>query len=205
VVGGAVILRSGERPALLDYLQRLTELDGRAVVRLQAAGDALGVWSGPPFDVVALRPVGLAEPTTCDVTVPAVRLRERAEAGDALQLPANVTGPSWVGLLPPRVGWEERGRAEVAYLRDAVGSAKHFFAQRADGVVDDRLLRAIADDVWERACLAEVPVRAAHAASRLGLLGPGSGEAVAYEAAGWLRLQVPGGSVAVHRAPSLLR
>lgn len=212
----AVRLAAGEGVAAADYLNRLVALDERAAVRLQAGGTVLGVWSGPPFGVVAVRPLALAEPAVVDVTVSAQRLRERLELAGAqpasagrpaetvVELPSVVPGPSWVGLLPPRSGWQERARGQVGYLRDAVGLAKHFFGVRAEGVTDRAELDAIAADVWQRACLAEVPVRAAHAAEALGLLGPADGEAVAYAAGEWLRLRVPGGSVAVRRAVPLV-
>jgi len=202
-------LAAGESAGLADYLDRLLHLDNRAAVRIQAGGTVAGVWCGPPFGVVALRPVALADAVTVDATVSAARLRERLVEGDVVELPGAVPGPSWVGLLPPRAGWEERGRGSVGYVREAVVQAKEAFALRAAGVTDRAQLDAAADEVWQRACLAEVPVRAAHAAESLGLLGPGSGEAVAYAAAGWLRLSAPGGSVSVRREPvpglSLLR
>lgn len=199
-----VALRSGERVGLTRYLERLVALDGRGVVRLQAAGTVLGVWSGPPFEVVALRPVALADGLSLDATVSAQRLLE-AVVGDHLTLPPPVSGPTWVGLLPPRAGWTERGRGDVANVRAAVDSAKHFFRARADGVNDRQALETIAQDVWERTCLAEVPVRCAHAAEALGLLGPGDGEAVAWATDTWVRLTAPGGSVATRRGllPSL--
>lgn len=194
----AVRLAAGERGALVDYLDRLVGLDDRAAVRLQASGSVLGVWSGPPFGVVALRALALRDATSLDLTVSAQRLRERAD-DDVVTLPAAVSGPSWVGLLPPRSGWEERARAPVGQLHEAVAVAKRFFAERTDGVTDPRALERVADDVWQRACLAEVPVRAAHAAEALGLLGPADGTATAYAAGPWLRLAAPGGSVAVRR------
>ena len=51
-----------ERDGLRLYLARLLALDTRASVRLQGSGSVLGVWAGPPLDVVCLRPVGLAAP-----------------------------------------------------------------------------------------------------------------------------------------------
>jgi hypothetical protein len=87
----------------------------------------------------------------------------------------------------------------VANVRAAVDTAKHFFRQRAEGVDDRAQLEHIAQDVWERPCLAEVPVRCAHAAESLGLSGPGDGLAVAYLTDGWIRLAVPGGSVSTRR------
>ena len=73
----ALGLAAGEAPGLRSYLERLVGLDTRAAVRLQASGRVLGVWSGPPFQVVALRPVALTAPSDLDVTVSAQRLLER--------------------------------------------------------------------------------------------------------------------------------
>ena len=211
-------LEPAELRGLVDYLERLVKLDDRAAVRLQGSGGVLGVWSGPPFDVLALKPVATVNELTLDATVSAQRLLERLRdsltestgegglvAQQTVALPDRVPGPNWVGLLAPRSGWQERGRDDVANVRAAVDTAKHFFRLRADGVTDRAQLEQIANDVWERACLAEVPVRAAHAAESLGLLGPGNGEVVAYATDSWLRLAAPGGSVASRRGflPSL--
>ena len=193
-----------ERRGLGQYLERLVALDNRAVVRLQASGTAVGVWSGPPFDVVALRPAALAAAASLDVTVSAQRLLERLGKVE-VDVPDAVSGPTWVGLLPPRTGWEQRTRGDVANVRAAVQAATTFFRDRAEGVTDRSVLEAIAQDVWERTCLGEVPVRCAHAAEALGLLGPGDGVAVAWATDTWVRLAVPGGSVATRRGllPSL--
>ena len=193
-----------ERRGLGQYLERLVALDNRAVVRLQASGTTAGVWSGPPFDVVALRPAALAAAVSLDVTVSAQRLLERLGKVE-VDVPDAVNGPTWVGLLPPRTGWEPRMRGDVANLRAAVQAATTFFRDRAEGVTDRSVLEAIAQDVWERTCLGEVPVRCAHAAEALGLLGPGDGVAVAWATDTWVRLAVPGGSVATRRGllPSL--
>lgn len=193
-LGGA-----GEQRGLVQYLERLVALDNRAAVRLQAGGQVMGIWSGPPFEVVALRPVALASPEQVDATVSAQRLLERVQESVAMELPPPVSGPSWVGLLPPRTGWAERMRGDVANVRNAVDTAKHFFRERAEGVSDRPELERIAQDVWERTCLGEVPVRSAHAADSLGLMGPGDGTAVAYSTDTWTRLALPGGSVSARR------
>jgi len=187
-----------ERDALAQYLERLLALDNRAAVRLQAGGSAMGVWSGPPFEVVALKPIALNGIGEFDATVSAQRLLERATDLE-FDLPEPVPGPTWVGLLPPRVGWESRARGDVANVRAAIDQAKHFFKERADGVTDRKVLEQVANDVWERACLAEVPVRSAHAAESLGLLGPADGVVTAYSSDNWTRLAAPGGSVAARR------
>jgi len=193
------IAGNAERRGLLQYLERLVSLDNRAAVRLQAARAVLGVWSGPPFEVVALRPVALAAECSVDATVSAQRLIERLDSLGPIELPPIVSGPTWVGLLPPRAGWQERVRGDVASVRASVDSAKQFFRERADGVTDRAALERVANDVWERTCLGEVPVRCAHAAESLGLMGPGDGVAVAYATDSWLRLSLPGGSVATRR------
>ena len=193
------IAGSDERRGLQLYLERLVALDNRAAVRLQAAGPVLGVWSGPPFEVVALRPVALATECNLDATVSAQRFLEGLDSTGPIELPPIVSGPTWVGLLPPRTGWQERVRGDVAGVRASVDSAKDFFRARAEGVTDRTVLERIANDVWERTCLGEVPVRCAHAAESLGLMGPGDGVAVAYATESWLRLTVPGGSIATRR------
>jgi hypothetical protein len=190
---------AAEQQAVVQYLERLVALDNRAAVRLQAGGQVMGIWSGPPFEVVALRPVALASSQQLDATVSAQRLLERVTESAEVELPPPVSGPSWVGLLPPRGGWEERMRGDVANVRAAVGTAKHFFRERAEGVSDRQQLERIAQDVWERSCLGEVPVRSAHAAESLGLMGPGEGTAVAYSTDTWTRLALPGGSVSARR------
>ncbi|MEO8330486.1 MAG: hypothetical protein ABI586_10810 [Candidatus Nanopelagicales bacterium] len=188
-----------EAAGLCQYLERLVALDNRAVVRLQAGGAAMGVWSGPPFEVVALKPVALNGIGEIDATVSAQRLLDRVDGVLEFDLPDTVPGPSWVGLLPPRSGWEERSRGDVANVRASIDSAKHFFRQRATDVADQKVLQDIANDVWERTCIAEVPVRSAHAAESLGLLGPADGEVVAFATPSWTRLAAPGGSVATRR------
>ena len=68
-----------ERAGLVAYLGRVVALDDRAAVRLQARGLVAGVWSGPPFGVLALRPVALLDDADVDTTVSAQRLLEALE------------------------------------------------------------------------------------------------------------------------------
>ena len=86
-------------------------------------------------------PVALASPEQVDATVSAQRLLERVQESVEVELPPPVSGPSWVGLLPPRGGWEERMRGDVANVRAAVDTAKHFFRERAEGVSDRQAAR----------------------------------------------------------------
>jgi hypothetical protein len=196
-----------ERAGLLVYLRRLLSLDLRAAVRLQASSRVLGVWGSPPLDVLTLRPVALAEPLTrpLDVTLSATRLAERLEAapeaGDApTELPPNVPGPAWAGLLPPRGGWVAGAVVPAATVHDAVRVAVEGFARRRARLTEpDRsqaALQAIADELWAAPVVGAVPLRAAQAADLTGLLGQ-DGEVTAYATPGWLRLGCAGGSVAV--------
>jgi hypothetical protein len=211
-----------ELAGLRAYLVRLVALDDRAAVRLQASGQVLGVWGGPPLDVVTLRPVALAAPPadrpaqpadrpapapSVDVTVSARRLVEAVESVEpsstpTVQIPAAVPGPAWVGLLPPRSGWAPLAAVPTAAVHDAVRVAVEGFQRRVELLPADArtpaALQAVADEVWSAPVVATVPLRAAHAAELVGLLGR-DGEVAALEAGAWVRLSCAGGSVALRR------
>ena len=192
-----------ERAGLVSYLGRVVALDDRAAVRLQARGLVSGVWSGPPFGVLALRPVALLDEADVDATVSAQRLLEAlnglAGTGEAaVELPGSVLGPPWAALLPPQSGWTLAAEVPVAVVVDQVGVAVEGFRRRVDALpADDRTqpaLEALADELWGQPSVGPVPMRAAHAASQLGFLGR-DGLVSAYRAGGWVRLGCPGGSV----------
>jgi len=194
----------GELAALHFYLVRLVTLDGRACVRLQTHGPVLGVWGGPPMDVVTLRPIALAGPVDAwDVTVSAVRLvaclDEEPAGSAAVSLPPPVPGPAWAGLLPPRHGWTAVATVPAAAVHDAVRVGVGAFTRRVDKLPSQQRgpsdLDAVAQEVWGRPVVGGVPLRAAHAADLTGLLGR-EGEVTAYASRNWLRLACPGGSVA---------
>ncbi|HEY5186674.1 MAG TPA: hypothetical protein VIM19_17615 [Actinomycetes bacterium] len=197
----ALLLAGAEETAGLSaYLERLVALDDRAAVRLQAGGTVLGVWGGPPMDVVTLRPVALAEQARVDVTVSAQRLLERLADDRPVELPAAVPGPGWAGLLPPRTGWTAVATVPAAVVDDAVRAGVEAFQRRVRLLSEAERTRArldaVAEEVWGQPVLADVPLRAAHAADKVRLLHR-DGEVTAYRAGGWLRLACPGGSVAV--------
>ncbi len=197
-----LVLGADESAGLLAYLDRLLRLDGRAAVRLQARGTVLGVWAFPPLDVVALRPVALAGPVELDATVSAQRLVESVSLDNTVELPPPVPGPAAAGLLPPRTGWERLAVVPAGAVDDAVRVAVEGFGRRVEQLAEaDRVrpaLEGIAAELWGAPVVAGVPLRAAHAAVRLGLLGR-DGEVSAYKAGPWQRLACPGGSVALRR------
>jgi hypothetical protein len=194
-----------ERAGLLAYLGRLVALDDRGAARLQAAATVLGVWGGPPLDVVTLRPVALGSspPADLDITVSAQRLFERVRAATpdgTIELPPAIPGPAWAGLLPPRAGWSQLAAVPAAAVYDAVRVGVEAFKRRVDLLAEgDRsqpALEAVAHEIWSRPVVAGVALRAAHAAELTGMLSP-AGEVVVYASGPWLRLACPGGSVAL--------
>jgi len=193
-----------ERNALYGYLTRLVRLDSRACVRVQARGLVLGVWAGPPLDVVTVRPVALGEPSDdLDVPVSAQRLLERISPDQhplqPVELPPPVPGPIWAALLPPRSGWTTVATVPAGAVHDAVRVGVDAVRRRVDVLAETERTRArldtVATEVWGRPVVADVPLRLAHAADLTGLLGR-DGEVTAYANGTWLRLGCPGGSVA---------
>jgi len=187
-----------ERLGLRRYLQRLLELDRAAAVRLQANGGVLGVWGGPPLGVWTLRPVALAGPVRVDATVSAQRLLDGLDAGGDVSVPPSVPGLVWAGLLPPRSGWELVAEVPAGVVVDAVRVGVEAFRRRVDPVApplrSPEFLESVAADVWERPVVGGAPLRAAHAADLVGLLGP-DGEVAAYRSGPWWRIRCAGGSV----------
>jgi hypothetical protein len=201
-----------ESAGLVAYLRCLVGLDDRGAVRLQGAQRVLGVWGGPPMDVVTLRPVALAtelaEPL--DVTVSARRMLEAVERvstsatpSAAVDLPAAVTGPGWAGLLPPRGGWQELATVPAASVVDAVRVAVDGFRRRVQDLPEPErrsqpVLESVARQLWAQPVVAGIPLRAAHAAEVVGLLSR-DGDVRAMESGPWQRLACPGGSVLLRR------
>ncbi|MFF5531747.1 hypothetical protein ACFY71_04605 [Streptomyces cinerochromogenes] len=205
-----------EAADLAAFLSRLLHYDRGAAVRLQAAGTALAVFGRPPsFEVLAVRAVRLAKPyedgldVTLDVTVSAGEFLESVdERAATAAVPGAVTGPPWVGLLPPRSGWRpEPGLPAPDALRATVGAAVAEFRARTEELGPEGRTRAELDrigrDIWSRQIEGtRLPVRAVHAAQSLGFLRPGTGpDGIGLFSSGaWLRLRTPYGSVAVREA-----
>ncbi len=194
-----------ERAGLRVYLQRVVALDDRAAVRVQARGHVAGVWAGPPFGVLTLRPVALLMPGDADSTVSAQRLIETIDSSEGtgeteLSLPASVVGPAWAALLPPSSGWEPEAEVPASTVVDQVLVAVEGFRRRVDQLPADgrtpTALEDIAEQLWEAPSVGSVPLRAAHAARQVGLLSR-EGMVSSFRCGPWSRLGCPGGSVLV--------
>lgn len=209
----------GEAADCAAFLARLLHYDRGAAVRLQAAGTALAVFGRPPsFEVLAIRAVRLAKPyengldVTLDMTVSAGELLESIDESAATAVvPAAVTGPPWVGVLPPRGGWrQETGLPAPDEVRATVAEAVAEFRSRTRELAPERRTRAELDrigrEIWSRTIGdTALPVRAAHAAQSLGFLrasggGRVEGELGLFSSGAWLRLRTAYGSIAVRRA-----
>ncbi|MEV1078515.1 hypothetical protein AB0I98_09725 [Streptomyces sp. NPDC050211] len=211
----------GEAADLAAFLSRLLHYDRGAAVRLQAAGTALAVFGRPPsFEVLAIRAVRLAKPyengldATLDVTVSAGELLEALDepAATAAVL-AEVTGPPWAGVLPPRGGWRpEPGLPAPDALRAMVRAGVAEFRSRTQELTPEERTRAALDrigrEIWSRSVGdTHLPVRAVHAAQSLGFLrvrqdthAHDEPQLALFSSGAWLRLRTPYGSIAVRRA-----
>lgn len=191
----------GEAAALAAFLGRLLRWDKTTAVRVQAGGGVLGVFARPArFEVFAVLTARLLEPVETDVTVSAGELLEQVdEAGESAGLPAQVTGPSWAGLLPPRGGWRAVGAIPPVGVREWAAYVVRTFRTRSEELPPEERTRervdALAEEIWEqRLPGTQLPLRAVHAAHALGFLR-GEEAPTLYDAGGWLRLRTPYGSV----------
>jgi hypothetical protein len=196
-----VVLAAGEGAGLAAFLDRLLALEAAAAVRLQVSGETGGVWAAPPLGVYALRPLALEAPAQVDRTVAAARLRAAVEAAGgadgSVAVPVGVVGVAWAGVLPPRAGWEPGAVAPVATVRAAVQAAVAAYRRRATPEDPVAVQRSAAAEVWDAPGPGGAPVRAAHAAELLGLLGPPDGQVRVLRCGPWWRLACPGGSTLV--------
>jgi hypothetical protein len=201
----ALPLADGEHAGLSAYLSRVLALDDRAAVRVQGAGDVGGVWSGPPFGVLALRPVALRSAASVDVTVSARRLLEALPATGDVHLPDPVVGPAWAAWLPPRAGWSVVAVVPVSMVRDQVSVGVEGFRRRIEALPPPmrsaEAMERVADEVWGAASVADLPLRTAHAAETVGFLGP-DGDVQAFASGTWRRLGCPGGSILWNSRPA---
>jgi hypothetical protein len=216
---------------LTGQLRRLLHYDKAAAVRLQAPAGrpALAVFGRPPFEVLAMRIVRLAEPAGAepaaaggglDATVSAGELLEALDEESSFVLPQPVAGTSWAGLMPPREGWEQRAELPAAELREQVAAGVREFRARAEALPEDQRVRtaldAMAAEIWDAplsvpgAALGSgapagqevLPLRLAHAAHSMGYL-PEHGTVTVLRRAAWWRLRTPHGEIAHRRRSGL--
>lgn len=199
------------------YVARARALDAEGAIRLQAVGGVLAAWvcvvpgqglTGSGL-VLGLRTMALAGPHDLDVTVPLAAMGDRfarrsvtGQAGTDLAVPPAEVSPRWVGMLPPRGGWEPVGAVRTADLLDAAEDGIAEVAQGApegSGAAAVGLLRS---RVWSREVLdasgdpTGAPAGAGFAARALGFArAGGSASATVHRHGAWTRVSLPGGHV----------
>ncbi|PZF81962.1 hypothetical protein [Jiangella anatolica] len=189
---------------LATFARRVAKYEPDSVLRIVAHGTVAGCFAETPFDALALRAVGLAEPAELDVVVEAGNLAARA-VGSAgrFELPPALPALRWASSLPPRSGWTELARLPLTAVVADVERGVEEFRTRAAGVADGKSLRAgraalegLATEIWDRELAAGIPLRLAHAASSYGFLSGADDAEVALRSVGpWWRLDAPNGSV----------
>ena len=89
-------------------------------------------------------------------------------------------------------------RCPSTAVADQVSVGVEAFRRRVDALDESartpELLERVAEDVWGGASVADLPLRVAHAAERLGFLGR-EGDVRASASGAWRRLGCPGGSI----------
>jgi hypothetical protein len=96
--------------------------------------------------------------------------------------------------LPPMEGWQLPIHGVSGDIVPEVDAAVAEFRRRAAMVVD---AQALAEQIWERNSFGGLPLRALHAARRLGFLTDDASRVTACTMTGWKRLTTVRGQVFV--------
>jgi len=206
-----VRLAGPESRALESYCRRQLRWDGTLPARIVTSSNAVGMFTVPPFGVLAFAAVPLVEPTT-DVVDRIVRLSDWANllshvdatdpGGSAIDptdlpevVPAVVSGPS-LRSLPPSDDWQVPMYALSGDLVPAVQAAVRDFEQATAGL-GAQAQQTVADEIWDRPGWAALPMRVLHAARQLGMLTEDRARVSASTSGSWKRFSTPRGQVFV--------
>jgi hypothetical protein len=187
-------------------------------VRFQAIGEVLAAYvcilaprvlgEATPT-VLGLRTMPLREPAQLDTTVALASVSDRlARMGDndvVLPVPPTTVTEIWAGVLPPRSGWEPKGRIPsdrlLALASDGIREVAESVPQSPGAIVVNNARGVI----WGRPipdAPAGLPAGAAFGAFALGFLGPGE-QAGVFTNGRWTRLSTGSGHVLVRQAAVL--
>ena len=189
------------------HLDRLLSWDPRALVRIVARARALGVYAAPPMEVISFVALPLLDPVAdeIDVTARAVDVRSgivETGGGVELALPEAVVGDSSLAVLPPMDGWQLPIAGVSGDFVPVVDEAVAEFRKRSTSGADPQRL---AQEIWERPGFGGLPLRALHAARRLGFLSDDASRVSASTCTGWKRLTTVRGQVFVRTVPPVGR
>jgi len=190
------------------FLTRAKRLDEDGLVRLRAFSDVLAVYVAPIFSgsllsdgptIIGLRTIKLDGVHEVDAAFEISSILERLAAQSVvpeLQLPPSPKRASWIGISPPRTGWEA---GESIAQTEITAWAKAGIAEVATAIPDS-IGSAIAGrvrlQIWGKSVglSHNFPSGAAFALAGLGFMSPGESVQV-YRTSGWVRLSTRHGHV----------
>lgn len=180
------------------HLDRLAAWEPQGHVRVVARGGSVGVFAAPPMRVISFVALPLTHAVAEEVDVSARTVDIRAglvtEGEPSFRLPEPAVGSPGLAILPPTEGWQLPIHGVSGDVVPEVDAAVAEFRRRAATVVD---AQALAEQIWERNSFGGLPLRALHAARRLGFLTGDASRVTACTMTGWKRLTTVRGQVFV--------
>ncbi len=205
MTSATLTLATDDARVLGAFGRRQLVWDPRLPVRVVSTASAIGLYTAPPLNVLAL----FAVPATIDgdpidATVSLASLVAEFDAtvgfGTPIQIaalrevPVPVTSAMSVAHLPPADGWQMPMQALAGDLLVHVDTAVAEFTARSAGQAE-AVQQSIADEIWERPTWAALPMRVLHAAQRLGMMTNDQSRVSAATCGPWKRLATARGQV----------
>lgn len=210
---GLIALGPDEAKALLAIARRQLAWDPRMPVRLRSTESAIGLYTTPPMNVLALfavpASVSTADGAPIESTIALASLATALEVvianggpidlGKISEVRVPVTKAMSIAYLPPVDGWQLPINAISGDLLVSVNDAVAEFNRRATGQ-PEAVQQQIADEIWNRQVWAALPMRVLHAAHKLGMLANDRSRVSATVSGTWKRLSTARGHVLVNGA-----
>jgi hypothetical protein len=201
-----VQLSTDEARTLAAYGRRQLAWDPHLAVRLVTTDNALGLYTAPPMRVLALFAVpavvegsqGIDRTVLLASLVAALdRCASNAEPLDTTALgEVQLVGSVGVAMLPPTDGWQVPMYAVAGDLCVKVDEAVREFNLRSKGQ-PQILVQQVAEEIWSRQSWGALPLRALHAARRLGMINPDASRVSCSSHGLWKRLATNRGQIFV--------
>ncbi len=203
--GATAILTSDDARVLAAFGRRQLAWDPRLPVRIVSTSSAVGLYTAPPLNVLALFAVpAVITDGPIDFTVSLASLVTECDSisqfGSPLQvetlhpISVPITAAMSVAQLPPAGGWQVPMQAISGDLLVHVEAAVAEFTTRSAGQIQ-AVQQAIADEIWERPTWAALPLRMLHAARKLGMMSNDQSRVSAATCGAWKRLATARGQV----------
>lgn len=202
-------LAEPEARFLEGFCRRQLRWDAALPARVVTSERALGVFTCPPMGVLAFLAVPTVEQVDPDDAVDAFvplqqfadLVRDSGQTGMVLaELPRALvpvgSAPS-LQHLPPTDGWQLPIFAVSGDLVPMVDDATAEFEARSAGL-PPRAQETVAEEIWDRPGFGGLPLRALHAARRLGMIANDSAKVSAATCGPWKRLSTSRGQVFIY-------